>query len=438
MVTIVLDPGHGGTKEVGGSSPNNATGPAGLKEKEVTLKVALSAEKALEGSGASVILTRTTDANLGIVDRAKVAKDSRAEAFISIHFNAPGGSTPAQGTETWIGVGHNTESLDLAETVQEWVVGATGYKNRGVKVGNVSGVIKPANHRPKTASCLVEISFLSLQPDEEDRLRTQPYIEELGQAVASAAMDYLGIAPAADFAQAVTVEPEDAASAYRLGVIAFEGDLLPAVDEIRLEIAQDDERKEGASWQDLDAFERLTESAMKAIRVEQAVVAAVPAPQIDFGPNATESDVPPYALGVLRDVLSNAGLLQATISSTARSPRDQARVMYDNLVAYGVAHQKALYANPGDRVIDVYAAGKAAGKTASTIKREMEAKIIEIGPTKVSKHASDPSVLCVFDVAPSSVQDRARFEQEIKLDSRISKYIFPPGDPGYHFEIPVQ
>jgi phosphoserine aminotransferase len=32
--TIVIDPGHGGSKTVGGSSPNNATGPTGLLEKE--------------------------------------------------------------------------------------------------------------------------------------------------------------------------------------------------------------------------------------------------------------------------------------------------------------------------------------------------------------------------------------------------------------------
>ena len=29
MAIIVVDPGHGGSAAVGGSSPNNATGPAG-------------------------------------------------------------------------------------------------------------------------------------------------------------------------------------------------------------------------------------------------------------------------------------------------------------------------------------------------------------------------------------------------------------------------
>jgi N-acetylmuramoyl-L-alanine amidase len=39
MATIVIDPGHGGTTAVGGSSPNNARGPGGTPEKTFTLDV---------------------------------------------------------------------------------------------------------------------------------------------------------------------------------------------------------------------------------------------------------------------------------------------------------------------------------------------------------------------------------------------------------------
>jgi N-acetylmuramoyl-L-alanine amidase len=437
MAIIVLDPGHGGTTTVGGSSPNNATGPNGLKEKTATLSVALAAERALSSSGADVILTRRTDQNLGIVDRASVAKDNRADVFVSIHFNAPGGSAPAQGTETWIGTGHTAKSLELAKIVQDQVVAATGYRDRGVKVGNVSGVIKPANHRSKTANCLVEISFLSLQAEEEARLRDPAYIEELGTAIAAAATTYLGIGGPMTLASAASAlsEPEDGASARRMGFIPPD-DEDESLDMEVLDLAGDAEieRVAGARWQDLDAFERMTESAPEAGKT--VPLGAMAAPQINFGPNAKEADVTIHARGVLRDVMTRAGLATVTVSSTARSPADQARVMYNNLVTYGVAHQKALYADPGDRVIDVYAAGKAAGKSAARIKAEMEAKIIAIGPTRVSRHASDPAVLCVFDVAPSSVANRAAFEREIRNEGRISKHIFPPGDPGYHFEIP--
>jgi len=157
---------------------------------------------------------------------------------------------------------------------------------------------------------------------------------------------------------------------------------------------------------------------------------------IKFGTNANKQDVTDFSLEVLRDILRAAGLKGALISSTARNPANQARVMYNNLVARGVAHQKKLYAAAGDAVIDVYAASKAAGKNAAQIKADMEAKIIEVGPTRVSRHAADPKVLCVFDVAPSSISDKAAFEMAVKADTRVAKFLTPPGDPGYHLEIP--
>ena len=157
---------------------------------------------------------------------------------------------------------------------------------------------------------------------------------------------------------------------------------------------------------------------------------------ITFSANANKQDVTDYSLDVLRDILRAAGLKSALISSTARDPANQARVMYNNLVARGVAHQKRLYAAAGDQVIDVYAASKAAGKNATQIKADMAAKIIEVGPTRVSRHAADPKVLCVFDVAPSSISDKDAFERAVGADTRVSKFLTPPGDPGYHLEIP--
>ena len=220
MTTVVLDPGHGGTTVVGGSSPNNATGPNGLLEKTVTLKVALAAELALRGSGVQVLLTRQDDRNVGIVARAAVARRVAAAAFVSIHFNAPGEGGSAQGTETWVGVGHTRISRALAGLVQEHVLAVTGHRDRGVKTGNVSGVIKPANQDPQTANCLVEISFLSGQAEEERRLQNQRYIDELGQALADAVLASLRQRELiGDVELVATLEPDDAASARRLGVI---------------------------------------------------------------------------------------------------------------------------------------------------------------------------------------------------------------------------
>ena len=157
---------------------------------------------------------------------------------------------------------------------------------------------------------------------------------------------------------------------------------------------------------------------------------------IVFGPNAKSSDVTPYSLGVLRDVMTAANVAKLIISSTQRSPADQARVMFNNLESQGIAAQRRLYKAPGQAVIDVYEAGKKAGKTSDTIKAEMTAKINELGPMNVSHHAADPKLLNVFDVAPSSVADVNAFQAAVKKDARVSKFLTPPNDPGLHFEIP--
>ncbi|HYG12021.1 MAG TPA: hypothetical protein VD835_18885 [Pyrinomonadaceae bacterium] len=158
--------------------------------------------------------------------------------------------------------------------------------------------------------------------------------------------------------------------------------------------------------------------------------------EIKFGSKAKKENVTNYSLKVLEDIMLAAGISTAVISSTSRTPADQARVMFNNIEATSVAAQKKLYAAAGDSVIDEYVKAKAAKKTPIEIKAAMEAKIIAIGPTKVSHHAADPNILCVFDVAPSSIARKAAFEKAVRADKRVSKFITPPLDPGYHLEIP--
>jgi hypothetical protein len=158
--------------------------------------------------------------------------------------------------------------------------------------------------------------------------------------------------------------------------------------------------------------------------------------EISFGKNAKKESVTNFSLQVLEDILQKAGLTSAQVSSTARTPSEQARVMFDNIEATGVAAQKKLYAAAGDLVIDEYVKAKKAKKTPVEIKAAMEAKINAVGPTKISHHAADPSVLCVFDVAPSSITNKAAFEKAVRADKRVSKFLTPPLDPGYHLEIP--
>lgn len=188
---IVLDPGHGGTTVVGGSSPNNATGPNGLKEKTVTLDVCKRIAKHMALAPYHVLMTRDTDKNVGINARAKVARDDNASVFVSIHFN--GDDDPAvQGTEAWIGKGSPDSCRLLAQGILDRVLAANGLANRKVKTtkGTEFGVVNPANHLPTTAHTLVEMSFLS-DPAEEERLRTEAYLDAIAGAVALGIDDYL-------------------------------------------------------------------------------------------------------------------------------------------------------------------------------------------------------------------------------------------------------
>ena len=97
--TIVIDPGHqtrgDSTKEpIGpGASETKAkvtTGATGIstkqKESELALKVALLLEKALKEEGYNVIMTRTTNnVNISNKERAMIANNADADAFLRIH-----------------------------------------------------------------------------------------------------------------------------------------------------------------------------------------------------------------------------------------------------------------------------------------------------------------------------------------------------------------
>ncbi len=76
---VVIDPGHG-RRDTGDS------GPTGLLEKEVTLKLAMRMKKLLERQmGIRVVLTRDADIDLSLERRTALANSEKADLFISLH-----------------------------------------------------------------------------------------------------------------------------------------------------------------------------------------------------------------------------------------------------------------------------------------------------------------------------------------------------------------
>jgi len=189
---VVIDPGHGGHEYVGNSSPNNAKGKE-LLEKHLTLEVALEARRFLDRSDYKVFMTRTTDVNLGLRERTKLARNKQADVFLSIHFNGFDDET-TQGTETIHHSDAAAHSIELAKRIQTHVLGATGLRDRGVRTtGNVGLdilVLRPGQHQEKTAAALVEISFLT-DPEEEERLMRTGYKRTLSRAIQYAIGEHL-------------------------------------------------------------------------------------------------------------------------------------------------------------------------------------------------------------------------------------------------------
>jgi N-acetylmuramoyl-L-alanine amidase/outer membrane protein OmpA-like peptidoglycan-associated protein len=198
---VVIDPGHGGDKAIGGSSPNNAKGPNGLLEKDLTLDLARRVHKILSRA-ATVLLTRSDDTNLSLADRAKLARDNNAKMFLSIHMNGFPDSS-VDGTEVWVARQASDASTRFAKGVLERLAAATGVKNRGVKQRDL-GVLLPARHASETAACLAEISFLT-NPEQARRLKDESYLQSIANALAEAVYVGLGgrLTPAQSLAAAV-------------------------------------------------------------------------------------------------------------------------------------------------------------------------------------------------------------------------------------------
>lgn len=182
--TIVIDPGHGGSSAIGGSSANNATSPSGVKEKAITLdlglllRTKLQAEAAAGGHTVTVLMTRDTDVNLSLADRAYVACDNEADLLLSIHCNGSVAHT-ARGVETWIFKRLQSEptadrynaDLAFAKAVQKAAFDALHgcdekTRDRGVKT-DVFGVLNRDYLGPKPKACLLEVEFIDVKAVDE-------------------------------------------------------------------------------------------------------------------------------------------------------------------------------------------------------------------------------------------------------------------------------
>ncbi len=79
---VFIDPGHGGID-------SGASGPGGELEKSIVLQFSLALRDRLERGGkARVMMSRTTDVFVPLRERVRLARQAKAQLFISIHADA--------------------------------------------------------------------------------------------------------------------------------------------------------------------------------------------------------------------------------------------------------------------------------------------------------------------------------------------------------------
>ncbi len=224
ITTIVIDAGHGGH--------DPGCNASGVREKEVTLAIALALGKRIteQMPGMKVIYTRADDNFVELWERASIANKNNADLFISIHCNSTK-NVSITGTETYaMGLKKAEENLEVAKRENEVILLEDDYTERyegfdpnspeshiyfsmyqnafmdqsirlasKVEYQISKGINRPSRGvkqagfvvlwKTKMPSILIETGFISNKKDRE-YLNCQKGVDEISGAIANAVMEY--------------------------------------------------------------------------------------------------------------------------------------------------------------------------------------------------------------------------------------------------------
>ena len=226
MVTIAIDPGHGGEDP-------GAIGRRGTREKDVVLAVATRVRaKLADEPNMRAFLTRDGDYFVPLATRVSKARGVKADLFVSIHADAfvkprARGSSVyvlsergASSVEArWLaskendadqvgGVNLRTRNRETAQLLMELMTTSQIRDSRKFaasvlsELGDIGQLHKPQVEQagfavlkaPDVPSILVETAFIS-NPEEEMKLRSARYQEELAEAIVRGIRAYFKVNP---------------------------------------------------------------------------------------------------------------------------------------------------------------------------------------------------------------------------------------------------